>query len=653
MNPHFRYNIDHANKGDNALATAAYQHRTQLHDETEPDQNKRYKSSNTHTEDIKRERIMIPANNPTELYERAEKAKTDKKENDRLIEYLLNKLKRKRANRYTVHGILTHQPELTDEQNYEAVELFGKRLATDYNCLYLYATHTEKHGNRNIHSHYIASLFPLIDGEFTPKTTRIYVDANGEILTKTDTPILKRGQLQYTNAEKTTYKTRKGWQTLDLDENGKIQYDEKGRIKLKDIRIPLVDNDGNRIYYKNGTRQKPDWVHIKQKNTEMEKRGTTKRTRLMWQDCINEIARKYHVKDANGKLFQVDLRSLAEQDADKPISQKRIPRKKIGPYKNQNAIEYNAWVDRIERNEKINEEIPFDDLQQIYEIRREAIILENRLAELQEQKKISYKAKKAITDFSEKASGLFNKISKTLTEEKQAKPQNKTYEDQMELYERNNNVEYYLSNPNALKYKAEDMAKKANKMIENDNAWGLHTKEKYYQISDTSKTFKEILIIKMLKKLPKKQKSLEFIDSLRSKEFEMLALKLNLKKDLNNYKTWLTASQNYYSHLSESEKKRRIQHSSKTFTSNTVSTSEKSYSSSSYNTHTVPEKSNRSILPDSKTPDMKIRWKEKDYKKENEMEAAERRLSENWDPGKNLEVLPPDQKKDQDQKHEF
>ncbi|MBQ7416889.1 MAG: MobA/MobL family protein [Acidaminococcaceae bacterium] len=653
MNPHFRYNIDHANKGDNALATAAYQHRTQLHDETEPDPNKRYKSSNTHTEDIKRERIMIPANNPTELYERAEKAKTDKKENDRLIEYLLNKLKRKRANRYTVHGILTHQPELTDEQNYEAVELFGKRLATDYNCLYLYATHTEKHGNRNIHSHYIASLFPLIDGEFTPKTTRIYVDANGEILTKTDTPILKRGQLQYTNAEKTTYKTRKGWQTLDLDENGKIQYDEKGRIKLKDIRIPLVDNDGNRIYYKNGTRQKPDWVHIKQKNTEMEKRGTTKRTRLMWQDCINEIARKYHVKDANGKLFQVDLRSLAEQDADKPISQKRIPRKKIGPYKNQNAIEYNAWVDRIERNEKINEKIPFDDLQQIYEIRREAIILENRLVELQEQKKISYKAKKVFTDLTEKTSNLFGRFTKKVTEEKQTKTE-KSYKNQMEFWERSNNVEYYLEHPNALKYKAEDRAKKANQIIQNDNVWGIRTKEKYFEISDTSKSFKELLIIKMLKRLPKEQ-NFEFIDGLRSKEFESLALKLNLKKDFKNYKMWLTASQNYYSHLPESEKKRQIRHSSKTFISSAASSFEKSYSSSlpSYN-NIVPDKSNsRSILPDTKTPDLKLKWKEKDYKKENEMEAAERRLSENWDPGKNLEVLPPDQKKDQDQKHEF
>ncbi len=650
MNPHYKYNIDHANKGDNALATAAYQHRTQLVDKSESNPDKRFKSSNTHNEDIKRERIIIPANNPAELYERAEKAKTDKKENDRLIEYLLNKVNKKRANRYTVHGILAHQPELTDEQNYEAVELFAKRLATDYNCLFIYATHKEKNGNKNIHSHFIASLFPLENGEFSSKTQRIYIDKNGKKLKKTDTPILKNGQLQYYPDGK-TFKTKKGWQTLDLDQNGNIQYNENGHIKLKDIRTPLKDKNGNQITYKNGKYEKPEWLHIKYKKTEMEKRGTAKRTRILWQDCINEVAKQHNIK-VNGKLFQVDFRSLAEQDADKPISKKRIPRKKVGPYKNKKALEYNSWAERIEKNEKITEEIPFDDLQQIYYIRREAIILENRLAELQEQKKFSYKAKKAFTDLSEKASGIFNKFSKKLKKDKQSKP--KTYEDQMEFYERINNVEFYLSHPNILKYKAEDQAKKATQIIQNDNAWGTHTKEKYYAISDTSKTFKELLTIKMLKKLPKEQKSLEYIDSLRSKEFEALAQKLNLNKDFKNYDTWLKASQEYYSHLSDAEKKRQIHHNSKTFINNTATNSEKSYSSSthSYN-NTVPDKNNsKSILPDTRTPDLKLKWKDKDYKKENEMEAAERHLTENWDPGKNLEVLPPDQKNDKDNKHE-
>lgn len=650
MNPHYKYKIDHANKGDNAIASAAYQHRTQLRDETEPNPNKRFKSSNTHAEDIKRERILIPENNPPELYERAEKAKTDKEENDKLIEYLLNKLNKKRANRYTVHGILAHQPEMTDQQNYEAVELFAKRLATDYNCLFTYATHTEKNENRNIHSHYIASLFPLENGEFSTKTKRIYVDENNNILKKVDTPVLKKGKLQF-NPDG-TIKTKKGWQTLDLDSDGNVQYNEQGHVKLKDIRIPLLDENGNLIYYKNGKYLKSDFKHIKFKRTEMEKRGSAKRTRILWQDCINEIARKYNVKDNNGQLFQVDFRSLAEQDADKPISQKRIPRKKVGPYKNKSALEYNSWADRIEKNEKIEENIPFDDLQQIYEIRRRAIILENRLAELQEQKKISYKAKKVFNGLSEKASGIFDKFSNKFAKNK---PKTATYEEQLELFERRNTVEYYLSNPDVLKYKAEDMAKKSNKIIENDNTWGLYNKENYYKINDTSKAFKELLIIKMLKKLPKEQKSIEYIDSLRSKEFEALSMRFNLKQDFKNYDTWLNASQSYYSNLPESEKKRQLRHNSKTFTNSTAATSEKSYSSpTSYNnTHTVPDKSNsKSILPDTRTPDLKLKWKDKDYKKENEMEAAERRLTENWDPGQNLEVLPPDQKNDKDNKHE-
>lgn len=126
-----------------------------------------------------------------------------------------------------------------------------------------------------------------------------------------------------------TIKTKKGWQTLDLDSDGNVQYNEQGHVKLKDIRIPLLDENGNLIYYKNGKYLKSDFKHIKFKRTEMEKRGSAKRTRMLWQDCINEVARKYNVKDANGKLFQVDLRSLEEQDANKPISQKRIPRKKL------------------------------------------------------------------------------------------------------------------------------------------------------------------------------------------------------------------------------------------------------------------------------------------------------------------------------------
>lgn len=654
MNPHYKYNIDHANMGDNAIASAAYQHRTQLRDESEPDPDKRYKSSNTHSEDIKRERILIPENNPPELYERAEKAKTDKEENDKLIEHLLNKLNKKRANRYTVHGILAHQPEMSDEQNYEAVELFAKRLALDYNCLFIYATHTEKHENRNIHSHYIASLFPLEDGEFSTKTKRIYIDENNNILKKVDTPVLKNGQLQYYE-DGITYKTKKGWQELDLDKNGNIQYDDNGHVRLKDIRTPLLDKNGNRIYYKNGKYLKSDFKHIKFKKTEMEKRGSAKRTRILWQDCINEIARKYNVKDNNGKLFQVDLRSLVEQDADKPISQKRIPRKKIGPYKNKKALEYNSWAERIEKNEKIEENIPFDDLQKIYEIRRQAIVLENRLAELQQQKKFSYKAKKTFTDLSEKASGIFNKFSKKLKKDKQSKP--KTYEDQMEFYERINNVEFYLSHPNILKYKAEDRAKKANQIIENDNAWQTHTKEKYYEISDTTKTFKELLIVKMLKKLPKNQ-DFEYVDNLKSKEFETLAKNLGLKKDFANYEKWLRASQEYYKNLPATEKAKpsRPAYLSKSFistqTASTITAADNPTKTGRTGTSYTRPKKGKSVLPDTgKDPSINMKWKEKENHKLSEMEKADKAIDDWAEEMRNTTVLPPDpHKKDNEHK---
>lgn len=159
----------------------------------------------------------------------------------------------------------------------------------------------------------------------------------------------------------------------------------------------------------------------------------------------------------------------------------------------------------------------------------------------------------------------------------------------------------------------------------------------------------------MLKKLSKDQKEngFSYIDGLKSKEFEALAMQLKLKRDFKNYNNWLKASQNYYSQLSESEKKRQLRHSSKTFINNPASISaEKSYSTSSYNKYDVPKNysSSRSARPDA---NLKIKWKEKDVDQEKSaMKKAEEKMTEGWDPGQNLEVLPPDMK-DKDTKHKL
>ena len=196
MNPHYQYDIMHRNRKDNVIATGAYQFRCEMTDKTELDPEKRRKSSNTNHEDVLREKALIPPNNPPELQ-------------NATVEFLLNKLNAKRGNRLASRGQLGHQPELSLEQNIEAVELFAKRLALDYNCLFLYAVHNEKNGNGNIHTHFIASLYPLIDGEFVSKTQRVYVDENGTPIEKTDQPVLKRGKLLY-NPDGSIKKKRDG-----------------------------------------------------------------------------------------------------------------------------------------------------------------------------------------------------------------------------------------------------------------------------------------------------------------------------------------------------------------------------------------------------------------------------------------------------------
>lgn len=614
MNPHYQYDIMHRNRKDNVIATGAYQFRCEMTDETELDPEKRKKSSNTNHEDVLREKALIPPNNPPELQ-------------NATVEFLLNKLNAKRGNRLASRGQLGHQPELSLEQNIEAVELFAKRLALDYNCLFLYAVHNEKNGNGNIHTHFIASLYPLIDGEFVSKTQRVYVDENGIPIEKTDQPVLKRGKLLY-NPDG-SIKTKKGWKTLILDPDGKIQYDDKGHVMLQDIRIPLMDENGNRIYYKNGKYLKPDWVHIKYKKTEMEKIGTAERTRYLWQDCLNEICKKYKIKDKRtGKILQFDFRSNAEKDKDLPIHERRIQRWKVGPYKNENAIEHNKWCDRIETNEILPDIVncPFTDLQIIYDERQESLRLTKQLEQIRYEKTLPGKVTKRFKEIKKSAVNFLSKIYMEVTEEVEPKKQNSQNDQFIEMQIRSNR-EFYRKYPDKLKEIAEKKARVAENIIESSKTKG-YTKENYYIVSDTSKAYKELLQFKM--SLKTKEMNLEQIEKLRSKERKTLALKLGLKKDYGNYDKWLRKSQDYFAHVppSERNKKRTSPNPAPIYNGNI-----KSFSGPG------------TQINDKEIIDSKFKMNLDDNKKpENEMEVAEKELYDKWVRGmeNSITVLPPD-----------
>ena len=619
MNPHFKYDIMHRNRKDNIIASGAYQFRKEMIDETELDPEKRNKSSNTNRKDILCEKILIPENNPSELKNAS-------------VEYLLNKLNTKRGNRLAVRGQLAHQPELTLKQNIEAVELFAKRLALDYNCIFLYATHNEINGNNNIHTHFMASLYPLIGGEFVSKTERNYIDENGKPLKKIDQPVLKRGKLQY-NPDG-TWKTKKGWKDLDLDQNNNIQFDEKGHVKLKDIRVPLKDKNGNRIYYQNGKYKKPDWLHIKVKKTEMEKIRTAERTRYLWQDCLNEICKRHKIKDKNtGKIIQFDFRSNAEKDKDLPIHQRRIKRWKIGPYKNKKAILHNEWCDRIEKNEIIPDiaNCPFKKLQMIYAERQESLQLTKQLEQIRYDKTLPGKATKKIRELKAFTSSFIrnikNLIYNEITEKQEPKNQ-KTLLDQFTELQIRSNREFYKKYPHKLTEVAEKKATEAERIIKFSQETKTYTKENYYIVSDVSKAYKELLQFKISLKA---KMPLEQVENLRSKEFKTMALKTGLKKEYNNYDTWLQKTKMYYSNVPDTERKKK----------RSSSIPEKIYNGEvkSFN---VPDANSDNKGIDSK---FNMNWNE-NKKPENEMEKADKELYDKWvkSMDNNITILPPDLK---------
>lgn len=365
--PHFKYDIIKRSEGCNILATLSYQSRKSVRDYNN---NNKIKKSYTHGEDLKESKLFLPAGSD-ERYKNPEALWNAVNDvcNDRLI----------------IRGQLPKQREMSYEHYLECVERFCYESAGKFNCPWQYFIHKAKATNDNIHAHIMLSLNPIIDGKIGKKSEKIYLDDDDNVIHKVNTPVLKRGKLQF-NPDG-TIKTRPGWQTLVLNDKGEIQYDEKGRVLLKDIRRPLLDDSGNQITYYNGKNKKTSkeyrtkaWKEFKIRFTELEslkeaesEKGYRYEARMLWQQCINDIYKKYNYRDTKGELLQVDLRSYAEQDQNKLEHEKRLAGEHIG---HDQSSEYKR--ERNEIREKINagieieikEPIPYEDLQNAYNERQ-------------------------------------------------------------------------------------------------------------------------------------------------------------------------------------------------------------------------------------------------------------------------------------------
>ena len=315
--PHFSFKGISKSKGQNIIASSSYMARKPMKDMQEEDLNKRYKKSYSTTKDHRLTLMMLPSGAPLD-YNDPEKCWND-----------LNKLEK---DRLAVRFLLPIPKELTEEQGIELAKEWAYQEFVSKGMVVQLSFHAEKDGNGNLHCHGLGSYRQLINGQWAEvKSHKAFVNENGEPLEKVDTPKLKNGKLQYD--KQGNIKFVKGWQELVYDKNKKPFLHEDGTPVLRDIRTPLLNPDGTQVKTKNGKYYKLAWKERKITMSDLERREAAAEARKLWEKCINQSFERHNIRDKDGNILKVDLRSYAEQDKDKTEEEKRIPTKHqgIGP----------------------------------------------------------------------------------------------------------------------------------------------------------------------------------------------------------------------------------------------------------------------------------------------------------------------------------
>ena len=340
---HFDFHGISKSKGNNIIASSSYMSRKRMKDETETDLGKKYKKSYSTTKDHYLTMMMLPSGEPLE-YNDPERCWND-----------LNKIEQ---DRLAVRFLLPLPRELTKEQGIELAKEWAYQEFVSKGSVVQLSFHLEKDNNNNFHCHGLGSYRQLVNGKWAEvKSRKLYIDENGEPLEKVDTPKLKNGQLQYNKDG--SIKFVKGWQRLEYDKTGQPLLHEDGTPVLKDIRIPELNPDGTQATTKNGKYRKLAWKERKLQFTDLERKTASYEARMLWQDVQNEYYRKHNIKDEKGNILQVDLRSYAEQDKDKPEEERRIPTKHqgIGPaaelIKEENRKEMQRRKDIVNRKKLV------------------------------------------------------------------------------------------------------------------------------------------------------------------------------------------------------------------------------------------------------------------------------------------------------------
>ena len=208
--------------------------------------------------------------------------------------------------------------EASPEMQQEMVALYVDRAYLSQGIPVMTGTHVGER-NTNNHVHGILPDAPMgADGNLVAvKSRNPYVDQDENEIQKIQTPILDRNKHFRYNPDG-TLATKPGYQKIE-------RINDDGTVVLTDIRCPVRDDDGNPVYTKNGKYMKPSWRRKKIPVHNLDSKGIKRALRMLWQDCQNEIFRKYDIRDRAGNLVQVDLRSIAEQYADIPEAIQPMP----------------------------------------------------------------------------------------------------------------------------------------------------------------------------------------------------------------------------------------------------------------------------------------------------------------------------------------
>ena len=349
------------------MAHAAYITRQTLYNEVED----KYEYCHANKSDLIFKKVLTPDGTPQE-YNNPEK--------------LMNEVLRTGYDRCGKSFYVGLPVEASLEQQIEMLEDYAKDTFVNDGYIVLYAVHDEKVdkntglGNDNVHGHLTALDMKCVmneetqqmelckKGSETSKSDYCYVDINGNRIDPVPQPRLKNGKLRYDKNGNIMYQKRTGYKELQFDENGKPKLNEDGTPIFVDRRVKTsIGEDGRQNY------SKKNFPKCK-----YDEKGGIKLLRQKWEYWHNYVVKKYHIKDKNGRLALIDMRSYAEQDKNKADELKRIPQKKCyksdlkketEPKKqNDKYAKYNNNILELKRLEEEKDRLNFEIMGDMREI---------------------------------------------------------------------------------------------------------------------------------------------------------------------------------------------------------------------------------------------------------------------------------------------